>query len=608
VGIASDLFITLSRHEKMRKDSEAAARYAREAISLASERLRTVGTGASPQTIVEIADQQRESAELLGNALFETGGRGKGAVELAFETLQRAFVNSASVAMGFRAFESILGDWGEQGFANDWSNTRIALLDMDRQLQRASDADTINRLARKREDAWQQLIDVEGQILSEDPALFDLLRPSPLALHEARSLLGPGEAALLFVPSEFGTHAMAVTSEGLEWHRSDMTADEVADAVNSLRASLDQAPQEGGGYAASFDRKLSHRLYTELLAPLEGALEGKDHLFVASGGALTSLPLAVLVTEPPVGDDTDPQALRDTAWLDKKFALVQIPSLQSLQFLRQMQQSGDSDAVRQPFIGFGDPDLEGRYVPGERRSGAGYSEVTSGSAGTDGTVLADVDRLRALPKLTATSGELTQMANALLSDLRLGERRSFIVTEGRATEAAVKEADLSNTRVLAFATHGLLAGQEGAAEPGLVFTPPKTQEEASVLDDGLLTASEITALDLNAEWVILSACNTAAGGEPGAPGLSGLARAFFYAGAKSLLASHWPVLDEVAPRISVQTLKPTPANDNENAEQLAQLTRAQSFARAVNLLRSDTEQPDYAHPAAWAPFVLVGDK
>jgi CHAT domain-containing protein len=95
---------------------------------------------------------------------------------------------------------------------------------------------------------------------------------------------------------------------------------------------------------------------------------------------------------------------------------------------------------------------------------------------------------------------------------------------------------------------------------------------------------------------------------PGAPGLSGLARAFFYAGAKSLLVSHWPVLDEVAPRISVQALKPGKVEGYADTADLTTLTRAQAFARAVDIVRSNPDKPAYAHPAAWAPFVLVGDK
>jgi CHAT domain-containing protein len=166
-----------------------------------------------------------------------------------------------------------------------------------------------------------------------------------------------------------------------------------------------------------------------------------------------------------------------------------------------------------------------------------------------------------------------------------------------ATERAVRAADLSNQQIIAFATHGLLAGElEGVAEPGLVFTPPATPSEA---DDGLLTASEITTLKLNADWVILSACNTAAGDGTGAPGLSGLARAFFYAGAKTLLASHWPVRDDVAAEITVDAITRQRATPR--------ISRAQALQAATIAIRNSPDDPTRAHPAAWAPFSLIGD-
>jgi CHAT domain-containing protein len=147
-----------------------------------------------------------------------------------------------------------------------------------------------------------------------------------------------------------------------------------------------------------------------------------------------------------------------------------------------------------------------------------------------------------------------------------------------------------------------MAGElRGAAEPGLVFTPPP---QASEQDDGLLTASEIAALKLNADWVILSACNTAAGdGSEGAPGLSGLARAFFFAGARNLLVSHWPVRDDVAARITVDTIRRQQSDPR--------LARAQALQQAMRAIRNDTSHDSkddtWAHPNAWAPFSLIGD-
>jgi CHAT domain-containing protein len=147
-----------------------------------------------------------------------------------------------------------------------------------------------------------------------------------------------------------------------------------------------------------------------------------------------------------------------------------------------------------------------------------------------------------------------------------------------------------------------MAGElRGAAEPGLVFTPPA---QASDEDDGFLTASEVSTMKLDADWVILSACNTAAGdGSEGAPGLTGLARAFFYAGARNLLVSHWPVRDDVASSLTVDTIKRQQADPK--------LSRAEALQQAMRAIRNDathdTAIDTWAHPNAWAPFSLIGD-
>jgi CHAT domain-containing protein len=170
-----------------------------------------------------------------------------------------------------------------------------------------------------------------------------------------------------------------------------------------------------------------------------------------------------------------------------------------------------------------------------------------------------------------------------------------VFLQAQATEARVKQTDLSHYRFLAFATHGVMAGQlSGPAEPGLVLTPPST---ASALDDGYLSASEVAQLKLNADWVVLSACNTAApDGTPGAEGLSGLAKAFFYAGGRALLVSNWPVASK-ATQVLITTTMKTYADAPQNGKPEALRTAMLSMM----------DQPQYSHPFFWAPFSVVGD-
>ena len=142
---------------------------------------------------------------------------------------------------------------------------------------------------------------------------------------------------------------------------------------------------------------------------------------------------------------------------------------------------------------------------------------------------------------------------------------------------------------------------QGSAEPGLILTPPDkatSTPETLARDDGFLTASEIATLKLDADWVILSACNTAAGSGEYAEALSGLARTFFYAGARALLVSHWEVGSDAAVKLTTRAfaeLKAKPATG-----------RAETFRISMRELVEKGE-PWEAHPSMWAPFVVVGE-
>jgi CHAT domain-containing protein len=135
------------------------------------------------------------------------------------------------------------------------------------------------------------------------------------------------------------------------------------------------------------------------------------------------------------------------------------------------------------------------------------------------------------------------------------------------------------------------------AEPALALTIPSQPSE---LDDGLLTASEVAQLKLNADWVVLSACNTMAGDRPGAEALSGLARAFYYAGARALLVTHWPVASAQSAQFTMtvfDVLKDNPG-----------LGRAEALRRTMLAFLADPSLPPYyAYPAIWGPFSLVGE-
>jgi CHAT domain-containing protein len=160
----------------------------------------------------------------------------------------------------------------------------------------------------------------------------------------------------------------------------------------------------------------------------------------------------------------------------------------------------------------------------------------------------------------------------------------------------VKRAPLADYRVVYFATHGLVAGDvRGVGEPALALTIPASPSD---LDDGLLTASEVAQLKLNADWVVLSACNTMAGDRPGAEALSGLARAFFYAGTRALLVSHWTVESDAAMKLTIATFEALSKDPS--------IGRAEALRRAM-LAYLAASSDDNSNPAYWGPFSVVGE-
>jgi len=270
-----------------------------------------------------------------------------------------------------------------------------------------------------------------------------------------------------------------------------------------------------------------------------------------------------------------------------------LPSVLSLRILRTP--NGIAKAPK-PFVGFADPVFSADEIKmANTDSDTIYRKPSSKSrAFTDYWKGAGVDRnllSSALPRLPETADEVRTIGE------KLGASRNDIYLRQDASEKTVKALKLSDYRVIYFATHGLVAGDvKGLAEPALVLTIPA---KSTSVDDGLLTASEVAQLSLNADWVVLSACNTISGEKPGAEALSGLARAFFYGGARALLVSHWAVDSKAATLLTTSTfdiLQSDPA-----------VGRAEALRRAMLGYLGDSSDPQKAYPAFWGPFAIIGE-
>jgi len=416
----------------------------------------------------------------------------------------------------------------------------------------------------------------EAKLQADFPRYAGLVAPRPLPVAEVAGLLKPGEVLVSLLSTREAVYVFVVRDARVRGLRAAVTATALHQAVRRLRQGLDLAD----GKLHAFDVAAAHRLYADLLGPLAPVLDGATHLIVVPTGPLLSLPPEVLVSTPAVAPAAAPEGgdYRQVPFLGRQVPISVLPSITSLRSLRAV--AGRSRAP-EPFIGFGDPAFGG--APGDTRSMVALAALCR----EEGNV--DTELVRGLPRLRESAGELKQIARALQAP------ESDVILGTDATEKRVRQTDLSRYRVVAFATHGLLPAElKCKGEPALALTPPAT---ASADEDGLLDAGEVAQLKLDADWVVLSACNTAApDGRLGGQSLSGLARAFFYAGARSLLVSHWAVASR--PTVILTTgLFEAYARDSG-------LGRASALRAAQLKLLADAAT---SHPALWAPFVLVGD-
>lgn len=475
-----------------------------------------------------------------------------------------------------------------------------------------------------------RLHDIDLLLEQNFPDYSALAAPDPVSIADIQSLLRADEALVLFL--NVPTHELAkeetfvwvVTKADVRWLRLDPGERSLAQSVAALRCGLDDnawrddhcagllkttytlAERQAGGLPP-FDLAVAHTLYKSLFGQTEDLIKDK-HLLIVPSGALTALPFQVLVTEKPANAiPSNPAQYAKVAWLAKSHAITVLPSVASLKALRQFAKASKAAS---PYIGFGNPLLLGPHGNDHRawqrlncKSQAKPAKVAS--RGVAETIpeffqggLANVEVIRSQHPLPETADEVCAVARAT------GASDDAVYLGARATETTLKALStsgaLANARVLHLATHGLLAGETelvaaNRQEPALILTPP---EHATEQDDGLLTASEVAQLKLDADWVVLSACNTAAGGsnKPGTEALSGLARAFFYAGARALLVSHWAVNSDATVKLITQAF----------AELKADPTIGKAEALRRSMISLISRSGDNAHPVNWAPFVVVG--
>jgi CHAT domain-containing protein/Tfp pilus assembly protein PilF len=633
-----------------RSDWAVAADYWRRSTGLIKRRAER-GLARTGERLIK--DEARQWSWQFGALVAATrhlsdGGRDPGPLaEETFEAAQWAQSSEAAASLAQMAARSATGSPQLAAFARErqdllgeWRAKERLLITAKSEMPATRKADAEKALADRLAAIDRRLAEIDRKLAKDFPDYAALASPAPASIQNVQAQLGGEEALVLFLDTTEwklqGTDTLpeesfvwVVTKSAVRLVRSELGTAALQREVAALRCGLDAAAWEGAGREQCakalglavpketldplpFDHARAHKLYIGLFGKVRDLIADK-HLLIVPSGALTQLPFQVLVTEAPEG-------LTPIAWLVRSHAVTVLPAVSSLQALRRV---GRPSAAPRPMMGFGNPLLDGH--PGSPKDDARAAEMAKDHAAwaklarerqrcsesrpqqmaaRDGPRsrvrriearggLASLAHLKAQVPLPETADELCAVAEALKADardIRLG---------ARATEREVKRlnagGELARYRMLHFATHGAIAGEiAGAQEPGLILTPPET---AGAEDDGYLSASEIAGLKLDADWVILSACNTAAGGAANAEALSGLARAFIYAGARALLVSHWAVESDATQKLVTAAL--------DEIARSPSVGRAEAM-RVAMLAMIDKDTPE-AHPSYWAPFVVVGE-
>ncbi|MEO0370243.1 MAG: CHAT domain-containing tetratricopeptide repeat protein [Pseudomonadota bacterium] len=493
------------------------------------------------------------------------------------------------------------------------------------------------QLAAKLARNEQNIADIQAELNDRFPDYSQFQGGEPAGARDVAAALHPDEAlvfirtghtrktgdkvpGLLFVVTPDGM----VTATELEWgYTLQQDARALLCSVQSgvegcpdasfmadlTRGAFNMNTADGDVVAAkAFNLPLAHDLYRRTLGKVANRLKGSKRLIIVPGDeTLAALPFQILLSEPAPGlSNGEGEAYAQAKWLVRDWAISVLPNVSALLNARRADHAA-LDRPQKTFLGVGDP-IIGRDTAFDCRTFETFTLAAADrAASTFQTaslwpgqgVIANVEAVRALARLPDTRCELEHISRSLGG--------GQLLMQGQATETQVKAMSragaLADFRVVSFATHGLVAGEVENVEPALVLTPPAS---GSVEDDGLLTAGEIAALELNAEWVLLSACNTATGRVQGRDGsvqsesFSGLARAFFYAGARNLLVSHWPVSSPAAVRLTTATFDAM-ADDPG-------LDRATAFQQSMLLILDDPSATRFMrHPRYWAPFTLLGN-
>ncbi len=452
----------------------------------------------------------------------------------------------------------------------------------------------------------------EREIKQKFPDYAELSKPKPVSIEVVQSVLQKGETFISYYVTTDTTYIWAISKQGQPtFFEVTLGKIDIEKAVKQLRNSLD-FPVRTFGDISEFDDQTAHTLYKKLLMPVKKVWRKSDHLIISGHEALNQIPFSVFVTK-PVSLKNDRGALfsnyQSVPWLIHQVAITNSPSATAFTSLRFRL---PEKSIQRAFIGFGDPlfspEEEAHLKMFKNSKESKESLMAVKKRGLRLTKSVSLDQnpsasltLESLQRLPDTSEEVLSIAAAFNAN---PDRDVYL--QKRACEQTIKSMDLSDLQVILFSTHALVAGDlDGLNQPAIALSSPFVTGNPQ---DGLLTMDEIMGLRLNAHWVVLSACNTAAASGDGAEAVSGLGRAFFYAGSRAVLVSNWSVETTSAKELVTGLFQYQKKNKGASRSQALRAAERQ-LIKGKGLVDPETKKTivSYAHPLFWAPFTIVGD-
>ena len=547
-------------------------------------------------------------AEVYLDALAEVLARGRSPelIDEAFRVAAEARAQRVAAAVSAGVSRAAISDPELAELARREQDAQRQIESLYALLARASlrggSEATVSRLRTQIDDLRTARAKIVEELEARYPEYASLINPKPPDHRAIQSALRPDEALVSFYFTEHRGLVFVITKAGPPTLvDADLSRSALAERIEPLRAALEPNATTVGDIPA-FDIAAAWSLYRDLLHPARRALDRASRLVIVNHDAMGQLPLAVLPTEEtrPVADDRLLFAeYRKVSWLARRWSSAVAPSEAAFVAGRSLPAV---PRARRELVAFGDP----AFGPGQAEDVQVASAASLETRGlrlrrrsTPATLTLRRASLSDLPPLPDTRDEVEAIAVALGANL---VEDVFVGKD--ASESQVKSADLSDRRIVVFATHGLVPGDlDGLSQPALALSAPQFDHGG---EDGLLTLSEILSLRLDADLVVLSACNTAAGDGEGAEAISGLARGFLYAGARSLLVSGWPVETSSA-RLLTTALFERQKKDQSVWPEALRRASLELLDSGVYRLPDGRDAFAYAHPLFWSPFFIVGN-